>query len=493
MKCFAIIIIGKVLLSLVGVMALALIEGQAAAQCELELFASDDLGGENFGYSISISGTPGNKIAIIGARRDDDLGLDSGSAYIYRYNGTIWVEEQKLLASDGAQGDQFGFSVSISGTPGNEVAIIGARHDEDNGGNSGSAYVFRYNGAIWIEEPKLLASDGAADDAFGTSVSISGEVAVVGTLKGDGLVVDSGSAYIYRYNGAIWVEGPKLIATDGATDDNFGRSVSLFSEPGNEFAIVGAGNDDDNGTDSGSAYIYRYDPGLPGWTEEDKLLASNGATGDTFGISVSISSDTAVVGAWSGDGLVADSGSAYIYRYDPGLSLWPEEDKLLASDGAMFDFFGWSVAINGTSGNEIAIVGAFFHDDNGTHSGSAYIYRFNGVSWVEEQKLLASDGVAGDRFGWSVSISSDPGNELALVGAESGDGNDTNTGSAYVIELTVCPADTNCSGQINVTDLLTLLGSWGPCPAPCVADSNSDGNVNVTDLLALLGAWGPCP
>ena len=182
MKWLAERLLGKAMWFSVGVMALVLIDGQAVGQCELaKLLASDGGGGDNFGESVSISGNPGNEIAIIGAVGDRDNGEGSGSAFIYRRSGVSWLEEQKLLASDGAVGDTFGKSVSISGSPRNEVAIVGAYQPI---WGAGSAYIYRKSGTTWVEEQKLIASDGVEGDIFGFSVSISSipgnEVAIVG-------------------------------------------------------------------------------------------------------------------------------------------------------------------------------------------------------------------------------------------------------------------------------------------------------------------------
>ncbi|MCH7604003.1 MAG: FG-GAP repeat protein, partial [Planctomycetes bacterium] len=255
-----------------------MIEVQAVKRCneQAKLFPSDGELDDRFGNSVSISGAPGNDIAIVGSPSDADNGANSGSAYIYRKSGGIWVEEAKLLASDGAIGDFFGRSVSISGAPGNEIAIVGADGDNHSGMNeNGSAYIYRFNGAVWVEEDKLLASDTAPFDAFGDSVSIIGtlgnEVVIVGA-SGDGdNGLASGSVYIYRFNGVTWVEEQKLLASDGADFDSFGSFVSISGAPGNEVAIVGARDDDDNGAESGSVYIYRFNGAT--WNEEDKLLA----------------------------------------------------------------------------------------------------------------------------------------------------------------------------------------------------------------------------
>jgi len=378
---------------------------------ELKLTASDGAQEDFFGNSVSIDGN----VALVGAPFDDDNGSDSGAAYIYRWDGSQWQEESKLLASDGASLDWFGDSVSIDGN----VALVGAHGNDDNSERSGSAYIYRWDGSQWQEESKLLASDRASWDLFGVSVSIDGNVALVGAYLDDDNGYQSGAAYVYRWDGSQWQEESKLTASDGSSGDFFGRSVSISGN----VALVGAYVDDDNGSTSGSAYIYRWDGSQ--WQEESKLLASDGAQDDHFGESVSIDGNVALVAAAGDDDNGSGSGSAYIYRWDG--SQWQEESKLLASDGASLHLFGDSVSIDGN----LALVGARYDDDNGFGSGSAYIYRWDGSQWQEESKLLASDGVSDHYFGLSVSIDGN----VAFVGARYDGDNGYRSGAAYVYDL----------------------------------------------------------
>jgi hypothetical protein len=263
---------------------------------ETKLTASDGAEGDSFGWSVSISGD----YAVVGAGGDANY---SGSAYVFRRDGTAWVDETKLTASDGAAYDNFGRSVSISG----HYAVVGASGDDDNGLSSGSAYVFRRDGTAWVEETKLTARDGTPGHGFGESVSISGDDAFVGASGDDDNGLGSGSAYVFRRDGTAWVEKAKLIASDGAAYDYFGGSVSISGD----YAVVAAVANDDNGEWSGSAYVFRRDG--PAWVEEAKLTASDGAAYDYFGRSVSISGDDAVVGAFLDDDNGEGSGSAYVY------------------------------------------------------------------------------------------------------------------------------------------------------------------------------------
>jgi esterase/lipase superfamily enzyme len=359
-----------------------------------KLLASDGAAGDRFGFSVSISGTT----AIVGALFDDDNGTSSGSAYLF--DTVTGLQTAKLLASDGAAGDKFGESVSISGT----TAIVSAADDDDIGPNSGSAYLF--DTVTGLQIAKLQASDGAAAEGFARAVSISGTTAIVGARTDDDNGFNSGSAYLFDTVTGLQIA--KLLASDGAFGNFFGHSVSISGTT----AIVGAFGDDDNGSISGSAYLFDTVTGL----QISKLLASDGAADDFFGTSVSISGTTAIVGALGNDDNGSDSGSAYLFDTVTGLQI----AKLLASDGAAGDLFGASVSISGTT----AIVSARADGDNGFNSGSAYL--FDTVTGLQIAKLLASDGAAGDLFGHSVSISG----TRAIVGAFENDDN----GSAYLFE-----------------------------------------------------------
>ena len=375
---------------------------------EQKLIASDGTAYDYFGNSITIDGD----YAVIGAWKDGDNWSMSGSAYIFHKSGTSWTEQTKIIASDGAADDNFGYSVSISG----DYAVIGAWGDDDNGANSGSVYIFHRSGTTWTEQAKITASDGAADDRFGCSISISGDYAVIGAGYDDDNGAESGSAYIFHRSGTNWIEQAKITASDGATDDRFGYSVSINGD----YVVIGAHYDDDSGSESGSAYIY-YRSGTI-WIEQAKITASDAAAYDWFGYSVSVSGNYTVIGAHWDDDNEANSGSAYIFHRS-GTS-WTQQAKITASDGAAEDEFGRSVSIDG----DYVVVGACHDDDDGTDSGSAYIFNRSGTSWIQQAKITASDGADFDYFGCPVSICED----YALISAHYDDDNGEGSGSAYV-------------------------------------------------------------
>ena len=384
---------------------------------DTKLLALNGTTEDYFGYSVAISGN----LAIVGCPRDDDGSMNSGSAYVYtRTAGNTWMQQFKLTALDSEADDEFGYSVAISGN----LAIVGSPSDDDGGVNSGSAYVYATSGNTWVQQCKLSASDPAQEDLFGLTVAISGNIAIVGcSMDDDGSTTDAGSAYVYaNTTGNTWVQQCKLSASDLAANDRFGCSVAVSGN----LVIVGSFWDDDSATDSGSAYSYANTTGNT-WIQQCKLYASDPSMNDNFGFSVAISGNLAIVGSAADDDAGTSSGSAYIYANTTGNN-WVHQFKLNASGAAGGDQFGYSVAISGN----LALVGCYGDDDAGTDSGSAYVYaNTTGNTWVEQTKLTASDAAAGDNFGSCLAIS---GNNV-IVSSVFDDYAGPITGSAYAFSL----------------------------------------------------------
>ncbi|MFC1732417.1 T9SS type A sorting domain-containing protein [candidate division KSB1 bacterium] len=393
-----------------------------------KLLASDGAANDHFGYAVSISGDN----AIVGAYNDDDYGIESGSAYVfYKDMGGSgnWGQVAKLTAADAEAGDLFGISVSISG----DYAVVGSMEDY-NGNEAGAVYLFNKDqgGANnWGQIAKIVATDGSAGDRFGISVSIDDDLIIVGAFLDDDNGTNSGSAYLFYKNQGgpgNWGQLIKLTATDGAADDRFGNNVSISDD----YAVVGACYDDDNGSESGSAYVFYKDQGgSSNWGQVKKIIASDATAGDCFGISGSIYDDHILIGAMNADPNGNNSGAVYLFGKDQGGSgNWGQIAKLIASDGAQGDRFGYAVDIS----LEFAIVGALNDDDKGSESGSAYIFNKDqggSNNWGQVEKIVASDAVSGELFGAAVGISS----EYILVGANSDDDNGSESGSAYVFMM----------------------------------------------------------
>ena len=358
------------------------------------------------------------------------MALIPGAVYVFTRVEGVWTQAAKLTASDGAAYDNFGISVAVDGDT--NTVVVGAPGDDGAGADSGSVYVFVKPSGGWgtsTETAKLTASDGAALDNFGYSAAVDGDTVLVGAYQDDeeNDLADSGSAYIFVKPVGGWVAtstAAKLTASDGADDDWFGVSVALDGDT----AVIGAPGDDDRGIDSGSAYVF-VKPFGTAWTATStaaaKLTADDGAAGDSFGYSVAVDGDTAVIGAYQDDDNGDDSGAAYVFTRNSGV--WDNGVKLTADDGEAGDNFGFSVAVDVYT----VVVGAYQHDPIDPDSlsylldaGAAYVFTWDSNGeWSQKKKLTDEDGEAGDWFGYSVAV--DSAAHTALVGA----------GSAHVLDI----------------------------------------------------------
>ena len=367
---------------------------------EIKLVPADGSASAIYGVSVDIYGAD----AIVGAKLDGGV----GSAYIYYRSGSTWAQRAKISADDAASDDKFGGAVSISG----DYAIVGACFDDDNGSNSGAAYIFYWNGSNWSQQAKLLADDGAAWDVFGYSVAISGDYVVVGAYQDHDDGNYSGSAYVFLRTGTSWSQQAKLTAADAAADDRLGRSVAIDGD----YIIVGA----EESGDYGAAFIFLRDG--TSWSQQAKLVSTDTETVTMFGFDVDISGSRAAIGVYKDTENGFQSGAAYVFLRSG--SAWAQEARILADDEIANDLFGFAISISGTS----LVVGSHQDDDNGSRSGSIYSFQYNGSSWEQKSKQTASDGSSEDYYGYAVSIDDD----CTLVGSKLDDDNGSNSGSAYI-------------------------------------------------------------
>jgi len=357
-----------------------------------KLVASDGYKYDKFGNAVSLSGDT----ALVGAlQHNSNSKTDAGAAFVYRRNGNTWFFEKKLVASDADTTDQFGVSVSVDGNS----ALVGAHFDGSTPlANTGAAYVFVRSGNSWTEQQKLVASDGQAQDRLGHSVALSGDTALVSALFDDHdnqIDMDTGSVYVFVRSGNTWSFEQRIVAGDGQAGDEFGYAVALSGDT----ALIGAHKDDDNGTSSGSAYVFVRTGGV--WTLQEKLLATDGNNNDAFGGSVSLHGETAVIGADSESDNGSNAGAAYVFVRSN--NAWSQQTKLLASDGASTDRFGYSVAVHG----ETAVVGARYDNNVFQNAGAAYVFTRSGGLWTEQEKLIPNDVAQQDSFGSAVAVSAD--------------------------------------------------------------------------------------
>lgn len=271
-------------------------------QEKCRLTARDSSISAQFGYSVSVSGD----YILIGAFRDPENGIQSGAAYIFhRDSSGEWKEQQKLVPSDGSAYDEFGTSVSLWG----DYAIIGAPFDHINSVETGSAYIFKRDSSAWVEAAKLVASNSAGKyPKFGISVSIYGNYAIIGAYSDEEFESHPGAAYIFYDNGANWVQQAKLNASDVEMNHLFGHSVSIYKD----YAAVGSSQA--RTATNGAAFIYHRKDTT--WTEEAMVEGSSSFYNIDFGLSVSMDGDYLVVGAPDEDTNGNHSGCAYFFKRD---------------------------------------------------------------------------------------------------------------------------------------------------------------------------------
>lgn len=290
---------------------------------QARLTASDRAGDDEFGYSVSLSGNS----ALIGTKGNE-------SAYIFTRSGSNWSEQAKLPAPAGAQG-WFGTAVSLSG----DTALIGAEYSDWGGKvNAGSAYIFTRSGTVWSQQAKLTDANGAEGDNFGCSVSLQGDTALIGSKWDDlGAETHAGSAFVFTRSGTNWNEQAKMTASDGARSDIFGYSVSLDGD----LALVGARPEYAASNIVHAAYLFKRDGetwtqrarlnvgGLPNnnWSRQAVALGGNMALiASELGVHCFESTD----GDYDRDG-ITDADEVNVYHFDP-LNPDVDSDGLLDGD-----------------------------------------------------------------------------------------------------------------------------------------------------------------
>ncbi|MBT3198354.1 MAG: hypothetical protein HN350_00400, partial [Phycisphaerales bacterium] len=375
-----------------------------------KVVASDSDEWDFFGRSVSISGD----YAIAGAPWHNRNGGQSGSAYIFKPNGSDWVEEFQLFPATPKSDAWFGSAVAISG----DYAVVGAYGEDLMTHTGGVVYVFHREGSAWRQQARLTKSDSANAAMFGQTVAIDGDCIIVGTGMNE-------AAYVFSRSGTNWTEQAKLVASDLEWGCGFGSNVAISGN----YAFVGAPGDDGGGACSGSVYVFNRVGA--NWTKQTKLFAPDPGRSGAFGTDVSISGDYAVVG---GD-------AAYIFHRSGTDWLW---EKTLVGDTT----FGESVSISGDN----VVVG---QSGGSSGVGAAYVYHRDGANWSLRETLTASDTTPGASFGETVSVSGDH----IIVGADDDDAEGRGSGAAYIFRDPNAPppiADRTPPG--NITGLHALGG-----------------------------------
>lgn len=376
---------------------------------------------DQFGYSVAISGD-----TLVAGSIQDFIGanVDQGSATVFTRSNNVWIERAALVASDGAARDAFGFAVAIDG---NTIAAGAFKADIGANEEQGAVYIFVRDGnGGWTQQAKLAASDGDDGDAFGYSVALDGDTLVIGAVGRDHNVFAAyGAAYVFTRSGTTWTQQARLLHTDGWTSDNFGQDVAI---DGNTLVVSTGAADVNSVQNQGAAWVYVRNGST--WMLQDKITASDAAMFDEFGRSVDIDGNRILIGSLARIGANEYQGAAYVFERTG--SIWNETAKLVAADGAFNDRFGFSVALEG----EVAVIGSFGDDASGEGQGSVRIFAKTGGAWQPRATRFAHDAETFAGLGYCVAVS---GNDVA-AGAHSDDvGDALDQGSVYVFNADATP------------------------------------------------------
>ncbi|GMU34138.1 MAG: hypothetical protein HS101_08160 [Planctomycetia bacterium] len=397
---------------------------------EQKIFDSMGTNVQLFGHAVSIDGDS----ALIGAPGDTaGVAAGAGAGFVFTRTAGVWSPQQKLIAMDAELNDQLGWSADISG----DTAILGAIGEDDGGNGAGTAYVFTRSAGVWTQEMKLVASDATMGIAFGWSVAVDGDTAVVGAPMSTG----GGSAYFFVRSGGMWTQQQKLTADDGAAGDQFGMSVDVDGET----VIVGAPGDDDGGSSAGSAYVFVRTAGV--WTQRQKLVANDPSGDAEFG-EVGIRGNSIVVGAKGGGVMTPGSGSAYFFN--------------LSCEGACCLGDGMCLLL---TPEDCAMM-------SGTHLG-------NGSLCGPDSCLFLTRGCAGDLN-----------NDCAVTELDLPIFVDALLGMVVLSPAAECRADVNADGDLNGLDIqpfIDALLAMSVCNC-CRGDTNQDGVLDGLDLQGLVDA-----
>jgi trimeric autotransporter adhesin len=319
-----------------------------------ELTESDGVANDEFGYSVALS-SDGNTALVGTPFKNIGTNHLEGAAYVFTYTGGVWRQQQKLTASDGAIGDEFGSAVALS-SDGN-TALVGAPSPDGSNPGPGAVYVFTRSNGTWSQQQKLTASDGIGGAEFGNSVALSGDgnTALIGSPeKGPyqqtaGPFSAYGAAYVFTRAEGSWSEQQELAALDGAYYDRLGSAVSLSSD--GKMALAGTPGKINSAGYNGVGAAYVFTNTGESWSQQQKLTASDGAAYDEFGSALTLSGDgsTVIAGAPGKTvGLNSDEGAAYVFAKTDGS--WSQQQKLTVPDEMAFDEFGSAVALS-SNGN----------------------------------------------------------------------------------------------------------------------------------------------
>lgn len=407
------------------------------------------------GKSVAIDGD----FVLVGAPGDSVRGSGAGAVHVFRRTAGVWAFEETIRPLGVLAGDAFGEAVAVS----NGVALIGAPGDDDIGAGAGLVYVFAHGTTGWSQQQTFSGSLVSAGDAFGSSIALDGDTAVIGAFRDDSVANDSGTAYVMKRGSSFWGEQAQLIAPDASANDHFGMSVALVGN----LAVVGAPAADPSGVNSGAVYVFERSGSV--WDAGVALPAVGTSWFDAFGQSVDTDGTRIVVGAPGDDSIAVDAGGAWSFVRN-GAS-WVLEGAF-APQLSGGERLGTSIAILG----DTLLVGAPGEDYSNTEDGSLHAAEWGGLSWVPAERTGNLAGGVSDSLGSSLAVDAD----LVVVGVPLIDNGVVDSGAAWLFSSSTEPVG-----------LSLCLGDGSGAACPCDNPGNpGEGCANSTGSGARLIASG---
>jgi len=445
---------------------------------QAKLIAADAAPSDFLGYDVSVYGNT----AVVGAPFSG-----GGAAYVFVRSGTTWSQRAKLVGTDVVQGDQFGISVAIWG----ETIVVGSLNDDNEGGDgAGSAYVFVRSGTTWGQQAKLRADDGQQFAHFGQAVALHADTILVGADSDDhpSAGEDAGAAYVFVRSGANWSQQTKLTPADPAAHNEFGGSVALWADT----AIIGAEArlavlSPQSGDTAGSAYVFVRSG--TSWSQQAKLTADIPTAGDQFGFSVAVENDTALVSAHFDDDNAPDSGSVFVFVRSG--TNWSPQAKLTSSQPEAFASFGDSVDLEGN----VAVVGAAFENGVGSRSGAAYFFERSGTTWSQQDRVAPADLGDPANFGYAVALSGDT--AVIGADRQAAAGTDSGAAYVFALRARTATTVSSSDGTSVSGQAVTFTATVAPVPpgtgTPTGTVQFAAGGVNIGPPVPLTAGTAQSP
>src|SRR5256886_12533406 len=433
------------ILALASLLAAVPHAGASAPSLETKLSPADTTLFQNFGWSVAVSGDS----MVAGTPVDSTDSTYAGAAYVFVRNGGTWSQQARLAPDVPSAFAEFGYAAAISG----DTLVVGAPGEDAGGNAAGAVYVFGRHGTTWSQQATLTPSDPADDKNFGASVAIDGETIVVGALQDSDQGPDAGAAYVFVRSGTSWSQQTKLTADNFSPGNLFGFSVAISSGT----VAVGSPYDDDAGLNAGAVYIFTRSGTI--WSEQTELFGNTAANDDRLGWSVALDGDTVVAGAPRNLYFADVPGSAHVFVRSG--TTWNEQARLVASDGAATDGFGVAVGFKGNT----AVIGSRFDSSFAAGGGSIYLFTRSGTAWNQTAELASNDIGAYYQFGYSIGID---GPTIVVGAPLAGDPNagEYQNGAAYVFASASNTAPVaNPQSVTTVEDTavgITFSGGGGP-------------------------------